>query len=83
MKDLGSIHQAAKKFYINASLEHSGNEELKKAIQSIGVTLLYFENSIDNQFIIRDTRNFIYDLEKEMPNKASKKLLKGLLKIIK
>lgn len=83
MKDLGSIHQAAKKFYINASLTHSGDEEMKKAVQSVGVALLYFENSIDNEYIIRDTRNFIYDLEKEMPNKTSKKLLKGLLKIIK
>jgi len=83
MKDLSTIHQAAKKFYINASLEHRGDEDMKRAVQSIGVALLYFENSIENQFIIRDTRNFIYDLEKEMPNKASKKLLKGLLKIIK
>jgi|LGVF01.2.fsa_nt_gb spore germination protein GerM len=83
MKDLGKIHQEAKRYYIKASLEHTQDEDMKKAVQSLGITLLYFENSLDNDFIVRDTRNFIYDLEKEMLNKPSKKLLKGLLKIIK
>ena len=83
MKDLSIIHQALKKYYIKASLNHSGDEDMKIGVQSLGITMLYFENSIDNEFIIRDTRNFIYDLIKTLPNKDSKKLLKGLLKIIK
>ena len=83
MKDLSIIHQALKKYYIEASLNFTGNEEMKIGVQSVGITILYFENSIDNEFIIRDTRNFIYDLVKTLPNKQSKKLVKGLLKIIK
>jgi len=83
MKDLSIIHQSLKKYYIEASLNFSGDEEMKIGVQSVGITILYFENSIDNEFIIRDTRNFIYDLVKTLPNKQSKKLLKGLLKIIK
>lgn len=83
MQDLGKIHQEAKRYYIKASLENLGNPEMKQAVQGLGVTLLFFENSIENPYIIRDTRNFIYDLIKTMPNAASKKLIKGFLKIIK
>jgi len=83
MKDLGSIHQSTKRYYIEASIAYRENLEMKKAVQSLGIVLLYFENSLENQFIIRDTRNFIYDLINEQENKSSKKLLKGLLKIIK
>lgn len=83
MKDLGKIHQEAKKYYIEASLAFSGQAEMTKGVQSLGISILYFENSIENEYIIRDTRNFIYDLMKEMPNKDAKRLLKGLLKIIK
>lgn len=83
MKDLGQIHQSAKRYYIEASLAYSQNEDLKKGVQTLGIILMFFENSLDNEFIIRDTRNLIYDLIKTLPNKSSKKLLKGLLKIIK
>jgi len=83
MKDLSVIHQSLKKYYIEASFNYSGDKDMKIGIQSIGITMLYFENSLENEFIIRDTRNFIYDLIKTLPNKSSKKLLKGLLKIIK
>lgn len=83
MKDLGKIHQLLKKYYIEASLAYSGQADMQKGVQSLGICLLYFENSLENEFIIRDTRNFIFDLEKTMPNKTCKKLLKGLLKIIK
>ncbi|MBI9013494.1 MAG: hypothetical protein JEZ08_14775 [Clostridiales bacterium] len=83
MKDLGKIHQSLKKYYIEASLNYSGDEDMKIGVQSLGVTILFFENSIENEFIIRDTRNFIYDLVKTLPSKETKKLLKGLLKIIK
>lgn len=83
MKDLGQIHQSAKRYYIEASLAYSQNEDLKKGVQTLGIILMFFENSLDNEFIIRDTRNLIYDLIKTLPNKPSKKLLKGLLKIIK
>jgi hypothetical protein len=83
MKDLNQIHQSAKRYYIEASLAYSSQEDMKKGVQSLGIVLLFFENSIENQWIIRDTRNFIYDLLKTMPNTRSKKLLKGLLKIIK
>ena len=83
MKDLGKIHQSIKKYYIEASLKYSGEEDMKVGVQSLGITILFFENSIENDFIIRDTRNFVYDLIKTLPNKESKKLLKGLLKIIK
>lgn len=83
MKDLSIIHQSLKKYYIESSLNYSGDIEMIKGVQSLGIVMLYFENSIENEFIIRDTRNFIYDLIKTLPNKSSKKLLKGLLKIIK
>lgn len=83
MKDLGQIHQSAKRYYIEASLAYSQNEDLKKGVQTLGIILMFFENSLDNEFIIRDTRNLIYDLIKTLPNNPSKKLLKGLLKIIK
>lgn len=83
MKDLGAIHQSVKRYYIEASLAYTGQEHMKKGVQSLGVCLLFFENSIDNPYIIRDTRNFIYDLLKTLPNKDAKRLLKGLLKIIK
>jgi hypothetical protein len=83
MKDLYQIHQACKGYYIEASLSQTGNEDIKKAVQAIGIAILFFENSLDNEWIIRDTRNFIYDLMKTLPNTSSKKLLKGLLKIIK
>lgn len=83
MKDLGQIHQSAKRYYIEASLAYSQSEDMKTGVQALGVTLLFFENSLENEFIIRDTRNFIYDILKTLPNKPSKKLVKGLLKIIK
>lgn len=83
MKDLGKIHQSVKKYYIEASLAYTGNEVMSKGVQSLGIVLLFFENSLENEFIVRDTRNFIYDLLKTLPNKESKRLLKGLLKIIK
>lgn len=83
MKDLGKIHQEVKKYYIEASFAFSGQDNMKKGVQSLGICLLYFENSLENEYIIRDTRNFIYDLMKEMPNKDAKRLLKGLLKLIK
>ncbi|MCH4890540.1 hypothetical protein EZV73_23365 [Acidaminobacter sp. JC074] len=83
MKDLGNIHQSTKRYYIEASIAHRENEDMKKAVRSLGIVLMFFENSLDNEFIIRDTRNFIYDLMKEQENKTGKKLLKGLLKIIK
>lgn len=83
MKDLGNIHQSVKKYYIEASLAYSASENMKKGVQALGIVLLYFENSLENPYIVRDTRNFIYDLMKTMPNKDAKRLLKGLLKIIK
>lgn len=83
MKDLGHIHQTAKRYYIEASLAYSQSEDMKKGVQALGIVLMFFENSLDNEFIIRDTRNFIYDLLKTLPNKPSKRLVKGLLKIIK
>lgn len=83
MKDLGKIHQETKRYYIEASLAYQQQEEMKRAVQSLGIVLLFFENSLDNEFIIRDTRNFIYDLVKEQEDRQSKKLIKGLLKIIK
>lgn len=83
MKDLGQIHQLAKRYYIESSLAYSQNEDMKKGVQTLGIVLMFFENSLENEFIIRDTRNFIYDLIKTLPNKPSKRLLKGLLKIIK
>ena len=83
MKDLYQIHQACKGYYIEASLSQSGHENMKKAVQSLGIVILFFENNLDNEWIIRDTRNFIYDLMKTLPDKESKKLVKGLLKIIK
>lgn len=83
MKDLGKIHQSIKKYYIEASLLYQGQANMSKGVQSLGIIMLYFENSLENDFIIRDTRNFLYDVLKTLPNKESKKLLKGLLKIVK
>lgn len=83
MKDLGAIHQTLKKYYIEASLAYSGQDHMKKGVQALGICILYFENSIANPYVIRDTRNFIYDLLKTLPNRDAKRLLKGLLKIIK
>lgn len=83
MKDLHQIHQDSKRYYIEASLAYSGQEDMKQGVQALGIVLLYFENSIENEWIVRDTRNFIYDMLKTLPNATSKKLLKGLLKIIK
>jgi hypothetical protein len=83
MKDLGKIHQAAKRYYIESSLAYSGQIEMQKGVQGLGIIILFFENSLENEFIIRDSRNLIFDLQKTMPNKDCKRLLKGLLKIIK
>lgn len=83
MKDLTPIHKSIKRYYVHASIEYTGQKTYAKGVQALGITLLYFENSVDNEYVIRDTRNFIYDLLKTLPNKESKKLLKGLLKIIK
>lgn len=83
MKDLGKIHQSVKKYYIKASLEHTGDPDMAKGVQALGIVILYFENSLENEMIIRDSRNFIYDVLKTLPNKECKKLLKGLLKIIR
>ena len=83
MKDLGKIHQETKRYYIEASLAYQQNTDMKQGVQALGITMLYFENSLENEHIIRDTRNFIYDIMKTLPNKPSKKLVKGLLKIIK
>lgn len=83
MKDLKDTLSSIKKYYIKSSIEHKGNEDMEKAVQSIGIALLFFENSIDEKYVIRDCRNLIYDMTKELSNKESKKLLKILLKIVK
>jgi len=83
MKDLGNIHQQMKAYYIEASLKHLGNEDMKLGVQGLIAILLFFENSLENQYIIRDTRNLIYDLLKDQSSKDAKKLLKGFLKIVK
>lgn len=83
MKFSNEILSAIKKYYVKASIEYTGNKEMKKALQSIGICLLFFKNSEDNKYAIRDSRNLIYDMLKEIKTKEGKKLLKGLLKIIK
>lgn len=83
MKDLNKIHEAMKSYYIEASLSHMGEPEMKKSIQGLIAIILFYENSLANPYIIRDTRNLIFDLTKDQDHKLGKKLLKGLLKIVK
>ncbi len=83
MKDLNLIHEKLKSYYIEASLTHMGDPKMKQGVQTIIAVILFFENSLSNTYIIRDSRNLIFDLIKDQKSKEEKKLLKGLLKIIK
>lgn len=83
MKDLNKMHQQMKNYYMEASLTHQGDEAMKQSVQTLIAIILFFENSLSNEYIIRDTRNLIFDLIKDQPSKESKKLVKGFLKIIK
>lgn len=83
MIDLNEMLAEIKKYYVKTSMVHSGKEEMIKALQSLGIALLFFENSMDEKYVIRDCRNLIYDMTKEIKDKEAKKLLKGLLKIVK
>lgn len=80
-RPIDEIIADVKNYYILTSMSNTGNENLKKGIQSIALCLLTLENNKNDQYIIRDTRNMIYDMQKSL-NKEEKKLLKELLKII-
>jgi len=83
MKDLNQIHEQMKSYYIEASLSNLGDDSMKQGVQTLIAVILFFENSLSNPYIIRDTRNLIYDLLKDQSSKDQKKLVKGLLKIVK
>lgn len=83
MKNLESVLSEIKIYYVKTSLKHSSNREMLKAIQSIGICILFFENSLEKKYVTRDSRNLIYDMLKEVKNKDGKRILRDLLKIIK
>lgn len=85
MDKIQEIHQTTKKHFIIVSMENNANQEpdVRKAIQSIAICLLFLENNMTEKYAIRDCRNLIYDMSKGLKNKDAKKILKGLLKIIK
>ncbi len=82
-QDLDLILSDAKKYYIKYSMEYTSDLDMKKTIQTLGIVLMFYQNSMEEKYVIRDTRNLIYDLVKEVKVKEGKKLVKGLLKIIK
>ena len=72
----------AKKYYIEKSMERLGQEEFKKALQSLAITVLFLENNIDEKNVLRDGRNMLYDMLKNIKSKEGKKMLKQMIKLI-
>jgi len=83
MDKIEKVIYDARKYYVEYSMANVGNEDMKKTIQSIAICVMFLENSKEEKYVIRDARNMIYDMVKGIKNKEGKKLLKGLLKIVK
>lgn len=82
---INEILQETKKLFIRKSMDQSitRNEDMNKAIQAIGLVNMYIESNMDEKYVVRDTRNFIYELQKNIKDKNAKKIFKELLKIVK
>jgi len=72
-----------KKFYIEKSLEFQGNSDLKKTLQSMAITVLFLENNTEEKYALRDARNMLYSMNKEIKDKTGKSLIKAMLKMLK
>lgn len=73
----------AKKYYIESSMAHQGDERLKKALQSMAISLLYLENNLSEKHVLRDSRNMLYEMLKEIDEREGKKQIKEMIKCLK
>lgn len=83
---MGKEQQAlsrVKKLYIENSMAHQGETHLKKALQSMAIAVLYLENNISEKYVLRDSRNMLYEMLKEIREKEGKVLIKTMIKQLK
>lgn len=83
MRTKDEIIAEVKKFYIEKSLEFQGRVEMKKTLQSLAITVIYLENNKEEKYLLRNARNMLHDMNKEIREKDGKNLTKEMLKLIK